>query len=144
MSEDQLLALLAAGHRGVLATLKRNGRPQLSTVDYACDAASRMIRLSTTEDRAKVGNLRRDPRASFHVSAAGGARFAVAEGTAELSATAADPGDAAVEELIGLYRDVQGEHPDWADYRAAMVADRRLVVRVRVERVYGYLGNEAA
>jgi PPOX class probable F420-dependent enzyme len=139
MSEDQLLALLAAGSRGVLATLKRSGRPQLSTVDYAYDPAARVIRLSTTADRAKVGNLRRDPRASFYVSGRDGAQFAVAEGTAELSAAAADPGDAAVEELIGLYRDVQGEHPDWADYRAAMVADRRLVVRVHVERAYGYL-----
>lgn len=139
MSEDQLLGLLAAGHRGVLATLKRDGRPQLSTVDYAYDSAAQMIRLSTTEDRAKVRNLRRDPRASFLVSRAGGAQFAVAEGTAELSATAADPGDAAVEELVRLYRDVQGEHPDWPDYRAAMVADRRLVVRVHVERAYGNL-----
>jgi PPOX class probable F420-dependent enzyme len=97
--------------------------------------------VSTTDDRAKVRNLRRDPRASFLVSARDGAQFAVADGTAELSATAADPGDDAVEELIRLYRDVQGEHPDWADYRAAMVADRRLVVRVHVERVYGYVGE---
>jgi PPOX class probable F420-dependent enzyme len=141
MTESQLLDLLAGQHRGVLVTLRGNGRPQLSNVDYSYDAASRTIRVSTTADRAKVRNLRRDPRASFYVSSTDGARFAVADGTAELSATAADPGDAAVEELIRLYRDVQGEHPDWADYRAAMVADRRLVVRVRVERVYGYVGE---
>lgn len=139
MPEDQLLALLAAQSRGVLVTLRGNGRPQLSNVDYAYDATARLIRVSTTDGRAKIRNLRRDPRVSFHVSSAGGASFVVAEGTAELSATAADPGDPAVEELIRLYRDVQGEHPDWADYRAAMVADRRLVVRCHVERVYGYL-----
>jgi hypothetical protein len=62
--------------------------------------------------------------------------YAVAEGIADLSPVAGDPDDATVEELIGLYRAVQDEHPDWADYRAAMVRDRRLVVRVRVERVY--------
>lgn len=141
MPEVQLLALLAAQHRGVLVTLRGNGRPQLSNIDYTYDAASRIIRASTTDGRAKVRNLRRDPRATFHVSGAGGGSFVAADGTAELSAVAADPGDAAVEELIRLYRDVQGEHPDWADYRAAMVADRRLVVRVHVERVYGYLGE---
>jgi hypothetical protein len=54
-----------------------------------------------------------------------------------LSAVAADPHDAAVEELIDLYRKVQGEHPDWDDYRAAMVRDRRLVVRIPAERAYG-------
>jgi PPOX class probable F420-dependent enzyme len=141
VTESQLLNLLAGQHRGVLVTLRRDGRPQLSNVDYAYDAASRTIRVSTTADRAKVRNLRRDPRASFHVSGADGARFVVADGQAELSAIAADPGDAAVEELIRLYRDVQGEHPDWADYRAAMVADRRLVLRVRVQRVYGFVGE---
>jgi len=141
MTDSQLLDLLASQHRGVLVTLRRDGRPQLSNVDYSYDAASRTIRVSTTADRAKVRNLRRDPRASFHVSGTDGARFAVADGQAELSAIAADPGDAAVEELIRLYRDVQGEHPDWADYRAAMVADRRLVLRVHVQRVYGYVGE---
>ncbi len=141
MSESQLLDLLASHHRGVLVTLRPGGRPQLSIVDYSYDAASRTVRVSTTADRAKVRNLRRDPRASFHVSSTDGARFVVADGQAELSAIAADPGDAAVEELIRLYRDVQGEHPDWADYRAAMVADRRLVLRVHVQHVYGYLGE---
>ncbi len=61
----------------------------------------------------------------------------MAEGIAELSPVAADLDDGTVEELIDLYRAVKGEHPDWADYRAAMVRDHRLVVRVRVERAYG-------
>lgn len=125
--------------RGVLVTLKRDGRPQLSNVDYVADQVGRTIRVSTTDDRAKVHNLRRDPRASFYVTAADGSAYAVAEGTAELSPPAADVTDAVVEDLIEVYRGVQGEHPDWDDYRAAMVADRRLVIRVRVERVYGWL-----
>ena len=61
----------------------------------------------------------------------------MAEGIVDLSPVANDPDDATVEELIDLYRAVQGEHPDWADYRAAMVRDHRLVVRMRVERAYG-------
>jgi hypothetical protein len=62
----------------------------------------------------------------------------VAEATVELSPVAGDPHDATVEELIDVYRAVQGEHPDWDDYRAAMVVDRRLVVRLNVQRVYGW------
>ncbi len=132
-----LWQLVGRTGRGVLVTLGRDGRPQLSTVDFVADEATRTIRLSTTADRAKVRNLRRDPRASFYVSTPTGDAYAVAEATAELSPPAADPGDATVEELVEVYRGVQGEHPDWDDYRAAMVADGRLVVRLRVDRVYG-------
>jgi PPOX class probable F420-dependent enzyme len=132
-----LWQLVGRTGRGVLVTLGRDGRPQLSTVDFVADEATRTIRLSTTADRAKVRNLRRDPRASFYVSTPTGDAYAVAEATAELSPPAADPGDATVEELVEVYRGVQGEHPDWDDYRAAMVADSRLVVRLHVDRVYG-------
>jgi PPOX class probable F420-dependent enzyme len=138
--EDRLLGLLSSRSRGVLATIKRDGRPQLSNVDYTYDAGARLLRISITGDRAKAANLRRDPRASFHVTTDGGGAYAVAEATADLSAEAADPHDAVVEELIDVYRLIQGEHPDWDDYRAAMVADRRLVARLRVERVYGFAG----
>ena len=55
----------------------------------------------------------------------------------ELSDVAADPHDAAVEELVELYRAMRGEHPDWDEYRAAMVRDRRVVMRLRIERAYG-------
>ena len=61
----------------------------------------------------------------------------MAEGTAALSPVAAEPHDDTVEELIEVYRAIGGEHPDWDDYRRAMVADRRLVLRIAVERVYG-------
>ncbi|MCS0599922.1 PPOX class F420-dependent oxidoreductase [Streptomyces sp. LP11] len=132
-----LLELLSDGHAGVLVTLKRDGRPQLSNVSHAYDPDERVVRISVTDDRAKTRNLRRDPRASYHVTSADRWAYAVAEGTAEVSPVAADPHDETVEELIRLYRDVLGEHPDWDDYRAAMVRDRRLVVRLRVERVYG-------
>ncbi|MFI0806729.1 PPOX class F420-dependent oxidoreductase [Streptomyces echinatus] len=136
-TQDALLGLLSEGHGGVLVTLRRDGRPQLSNVSHAYDPDERIIRVSVTDDRAKTRNLRRDPRASYHVTSADRWAYTVAEGTAELTPVAAGPHDETVEELIRLYRDVLGEHPDWDDYRAAMVRDRRLVLRLHVERAYG-------
>jgi PPOX class probable F420-dependent enzyme len=135
--EPRFAELLRERREGILVTMRRDARPQLSNVNYAFNADEQLIRISTTDDRAKVRNLRRDPRASFHVSSSDFWTYAVAEGSADLSPVAGDPDDATVEELIHLYRAVQGEHPDWADYRAAMVRDHRLVVRIRVERAYG-------
>ncbi|MFF7145067.1 MULTISPECIES: PPOX class F420-dependent oxidoreductase [Streptomyces] len=136
-TQNALLALLLEGHGGVLVTLKRDGRPQLSNVSHAYDPDRRIIRVSITDDRAKTRNLRRDPRASYHVTSADRWAYTVAEGTADLSPVAQDPYDDTVEELVRLYRDVLGEHSDWDEYRAAMVRDRRLVLRLRVERAYG-------
>ena len=132
--------LIAGTNAGTLATIKRDGRPQLSDVNYTADAEPRVIRVSPRAPLAKTHNLRRDPRASLHVPTADGSGYAVAEATATLSAVATDEHDATVEELIEVYRLVQGkDHPDWADYRRAMVADQRLVLRLDVERVYGWV-----
>ncbi|MFC0031818.1 PPOX class F420-dependent oxidoreductase [Micromonospora chaiyaphumensis] len=134
----QALTDLVANRRlGVLATLKRDGRPQLSTVVHFFDRDAGVIRISVTDGRAKTANLRRDPRASFHVSSEDGWAYAVVEARAELTPVAERPDDPTVEELVGLYRAVQGEHPDWDDFRRAMVAERRLVLRLHVERLYG-------
>ncbi|MFL6121728.1 PPOX class F420-dependent oxidoreductase [Actinophytocola sp.] len=135
--EDRLLALLADRNNGVVVTLKQDGRPQLSNVSYAFDPARRTIRVSITDGRAKTKNLRRDPRVSFYVSAPDFRSYVVAEGSAELTPVASTPDDATVEELIEVYRSIAGEHPDWDEYRAAMVADQRLVLRIPVTRVYG-------
>jgi PPOX class probable F420-dependent enzyme len=135
--QEALLKLVAEYDGGVLATLKQDGRPQLSNVNHAYYPDERTIRVSITEGRAKTRNLRRDPRAGYHVTSDDRRAWTVVEGMAELSPVAADPYDATVEELITLYRDVQGEHPDWDDYRRAMVRDRRIVLRLRVERAYG-------
>ncbi|MEW2248351.1 MULTISPECIES: PPOX class F420-dependent oxidoreductase [unclassified Streptomyces] len=136
-TQDALLALLAEQRGGVLVTLKRDGRPQLSNVSHHYDPDERVIRVSITDDRAKTRNLRRDPRASYHVTSGDRWAYTVVEGTAELTPVAKDPHDETVEELVRLYRALAGEHPDWDDYRAAMVRDGRLVLRLPVERAYG-------
>ncbi|MGY1600667.1 PPOX class F420-dependent oxidoreductase [Geodermatophilus sp. SYSU D00815] len=137
--DPRMLDVLAENRWGVLATLKRDGRPQVSTIGYAYDRDAGLIRISVTDDRVKTRNLRRDPRATLHVRGEDLWTWVAVEGTAELTPVAADPHDATVEELITYYRGTAGEHPDWDEYRAAMVADRRLVVRLRPEHAYGQL-----
>lgn len=136
-AQEALLDLLGSRQTGMLATIKRDGRPQLSNVGYTFDRDRSVIRVSITDGRAKTANLRRDPRASFHVSTPDGWAYVVAEATAELSPVASDRDDATVEELIDIYRAIAGEHPDWDDYRRAMVQDRRIALHLHVERVYG-------
>ncbi|QYG91425.1 PPOX class F420-dependent oxidoreductase [Iamia sp. SCSIO 61187] len=121
---------------GVLVTLKADGRPQLSNINYGVSDDG-VVRISITADRAKYANARRDPRVSLHVTADDFWSYVVLEGDADLTPVAAAPDDATVEELVALYRDVQGEHPDWDDYRAAMIRDQRVVLRLRPTRAYG-------
>lgn len=135
--DDKLLAVISGNSIGVLATIKRDGRPQLSNVLYHFDPRSLVLQVSITEPRAKTRNLRRDPRASILVSSDDGWAYAVAEGTAELTAPAAAPDDDAVEALVALYRSISGEHPDWGEYRRAMVADRRVVLTLPISHLYG-------
>jgi PPOX class probable F420-dependent enzyme len=126
-------------HRnGVLVTQKRDGRPQLSNVIYAVDDAG-TVRVSVTADRAKAKNLARTPVASLHVTRADFYAYAVLEADAELSSVAKAPDDATVDELVDLYKAMIGEHDDWAEYRAAMVRDQRLVVRLTPTHAYGML-----
>lgn len=136
MDLDSALDYARPIKQGVLATLKADGRPQLSNIMFGVGPDG-IVRISVTATRAKTANMRRDPRVSLHVTAADFWSYVVLEGDAELTAVAADPADATVDELVALYRDLQGEHPDWAEYRAAMVADERLVVRLRATRAYG-------
>ena len=121
---------------GVLVALKRDGRPQLSNITYTLGTDD-VVRISITAGRAKYFNLLRDPRASLHVTSDDFWSYVVVEGDVELSAVAADPNDAAVDELVELYRSAAGEHPDWDEYRAVMVNDGRLVVRLRPTHAYG-------
>ncbi len=135
--DDKLLALISGNSLGVLATVKKDGRPQLSNVSYWFDARNVALQVSVTEPRAKTRNLRRDPRASIHVSSDDGWAYAVAEGDAVLTPPAAKAGDDTVEALIALYRNIAGEHPDWDDYRRAMVDDRRVLLTLPINHLYG-------
>ena len=136
-TDPRMLAFLAENKWGVLATVKHDGRPQLSNVGYAYDPEAPLIRVSVTADRAKTRNLERDPRVTLHVASKDFWTWVAVEGTAELTPVAADPHDDAVEELVTYYRAINGEHENWDEYRAAMVADKRLVVRFRPEHTYG-------
>ena len=136
--DPALLAMFSEIGGGTLITLKRDGRPQSSLVGHVFDAATREVRISVTDSRAKTRNLRRDPRVSYQVARPDLGAYAVGEGTARLSPVAADPHDAVVEDLVAHYRAVSGEHPDWDDYRRAMVADGRLLLRVTLDHVYGW------
>jgi PPOX class probable F420-dependent enzyme len=139
--DTDLLALAASRNVGALATIKRDGRPQLSNVNFTLDPGAEggpLVRASVVDGLAKVANLRRDPRASLMVTTPDGWSYAVLEGSVELSPVARAKDDATVEELVDVYRRVRGEdHPDWEDYRRAMVQDRRHVLRLRVGRAYG-------
>ena len=130
------LAFAQDRRQGVLATIRANGRPQLSNIMFVPGPGD-TLRISVTAERAKTANLRRDPRASLYVVGENFYQYAVIEAAAELSPVAAAPGDATVDALVEYYRLGQGEHPDWDEYRAAMVADRRLVVTLSPERAYG-------
>ena len=137
VSNRVLYELLTTRELSVLATLKRDGRPQLSNVNHIFEPDTKTLRISITADRAKARNLARDPRVSLHVMSKDGWSWAVAEGRAELVGPAQHPDDDTVEALVDLYRAIRGEHPDWDEYRAAMVAESRIMVRVPVEHVYG-------
>ncbi|XVV01912.1 PPOX class F420-dependent oxidoreductase [Actinosynnema sp. CA-248983] len=130
-------ALLADSKLGVLATLKADGRPQLSPVTPFYDREAGVVLISTREGLAKTSNLRRDPRAALEVTSADGWSWATAEGTVTLTGPATDPHGPEVEALVAYYRSAAGEHPDWDEYRSVMVSDRRVLITLAVEHVYG-------
>jgi PPOX class probable F420-dependent enzyme len=130
-------ALLAQARIGVLATIKANGLPQLSPVTPFYDQQAEVVYVSMTEGRAKTANLRRDPRAAIEVTSADGWAWATAEGSVTLTGPGTDPHGPAVEALVDYYRAAAGEHPDWEEYRSVMVSDRRVLMTLAIERVYG-------
>lgn len=135
--DPKLEAILRAGKLGLLATIRRSGRPQLSMVIYAYDPQQQTIRVSVTADRAKTRNLQRDPRATFQVQGKSPWNYVVADCDAELGPVTEQPGDAGSEALVELYRAISGEHDDWDDYRAAMVTEQRQVLTMKVTHLYG-------
>ncbi|PZG10965.1 PPOX class F420-dependent oxidoreductase [Nonomuraea aridisoli] len=136
LTDDELSKLLAAQRFGALATNRSSGHPHLSTVLYDWDAERRVVRISTVADRLKVRQLNRDPRCALYVASDDFWSYVVAEGEAELSPVSAEPGDEVGRELL----DMQPTFAEPADEQAflrQMVADRRLVIRLPVTRLYG-------
>ena len=140
MDLEGALAFARPRHWGVLATVRRDGRPQLSNIGYSLGDDD-LVRISVTDSRAKTKNLRRDRRATLYVPGDTFWQYLVLDGEAELSPVAGAQDDATVDELVSYYRAVQGEHPDWDEFRADMVAEGRLVIRLRATHAYGMLGN---
>jgi PPOX class probable F420-dependent enzyme len=129
MDIDQARTFLRQNHRAVMVTRRAGGDPQLSPVLCAIDAEGR-IGVSTRETAMKVKNLRRDPRVSLCVLNDGFfGEWIQVDGTAEIVSL-----PEAMELLVDYYRSLAGEHPDWDDYRAAMERERRVLVRIRIER----------
>ena len=136
MELTEALAFIRDRTQGVLATIRANGRPQLSNIMYV-PGDDDTLHISITDSRAKTRNLRRDPRASLYVLGDNFYQYVVLEAAAELTPVTTDPHDATADLLVDYYRKGSGEHPDWEEYRAAMVSDERLILRLVPERAYG-------
>ncbi len=136
MDLTEALSFVRDRNQGVLATIRANGRPQLSNIMYVPGDGD-TFHISITDSRAKTRNLRRDPRASLYVLGDSFYQYVVLEAVAELTPVTTDPHDATADLLVDYYRKGSGEHPDWEEYRAAMVTDGRLILRLVPERAYG-------
>jgi PPOX class probable F420-dependent enzyme len=129
MDLDDARAFLRDHHRAVVVTFRADGRPQVSPVTVALDDEGYVV-ISSRETAFQVRNLRRDPRVSLCVLDDGFfGRWIYVDGTATIVSL-----PEAMEPLVAYYRAVSGEHPDWDDYRRAMVRDRRVLVRIRITR----------
>lgn len=129
--------LIANTTIGILATIKASGMPQLSPITSVYDRDADTIYVSMTEGRAKTANLRRDPRAAVEFTSPDGFTWATAEGDVTLTGPGADPHGPEVDALVEYYRLGAGEHPNWEEYRQVMVEDRRVLMTLRISRVYG-------
>jgi PPOX class probable F420-dependent enzyme len=129
MDLERAREFMRVHHRAVLATSRTDGLPQLSPVTVGVGDDGRVL-VSTRETAIKTKNLARDPRASLCVLTD---RFfgewLQAEGTAEIIHL-----PEAMGLLVDYYRRISGEHPDWEDYRQAMVRDRRVIVAITLTR----------
>jgi PPOX class probable F420-dependent enzyme len=127
MDLDKARAVIADQHRAVLATLRKDGTPQMSPVVATVDDHGRVV-VSSRETAFKVRNLRRDPRAwlcvlpdEFY------GRWIQVGGSVRILEL-----PAAIDGLMDYYRRISGEHPDWDDYRAAMQRERRVLLQVEL------------
>lgn len=136
--QEQLQELIANSGQGILAAMTEAGYPHLTNVLYVWDAAERIARVSTTARRVKARILRRDPRAALHVPGAHFWSYAVAECDAEVSNVATAP-DETCQELLEVHSTFYGKIADETAFFAQMIEAKRLVIRLRVRRLYGVL-----
>ncbi len=138
MELNQALAWAAERTDGILITIRRDGRPQSSDISYAFSEG--VFSISLTSDRAKTANMRRDNRVVLHLTDRESWSYLSFDGTVELLEPAAAVDDATADALVSYYEQVAGEaHPDWDEYRAAMVADGRLLAFFTPKSVVGQL-----
>ncbi len=124
----------------VLITLRKDGRAQSSDVSYA--VVDDAVVISLTATRAKTANMRRDGRIVVHITDPGSWSYVSFDAVAELGEVTTDPTDAAAEDLVDYYRLVAGQdHPDWDEYRAAMISEQRQLLRVRPDAVVGQING---
>ena len=129
VERDELLEFVRPRHHGILSTTRRDGSPQLSPVTMGVDPAGRIV-VSTYPERAKTHNARRDPRASVCVlSDDFGGEWVQVWGSVEV----VDMPEA-VDALVEYFRCISGEHPDWDEYREAMVRQGKVLLRITIER----------
>jgi uncharacterized protein len=130
VDEEQARTFVGQHTRGVLATLKRDGRPQLSHISYTLDDDG-LIKISTTLDRAKTHNVRRDSRVSMAVVAEAWSDYLVVEGTGTIVEQDVLP------ELRRVYERIAGKpHPSWQEFDEAMVRERRVILAITISRMY--------
>lgn len=129
VERPELVEFIESRHHGVLLTTRRDGRPQASLVTMGLDTQGRIV-VSSYPERAKVHNIRRNPEASMVVmSDEFSGEWVQVDGTAEI----VDLPDA-VEGLVEYFRVISGEHPDWDEYRRAMVDQGKCLIRLTIER----------
>ncbi len=128
----------AARKNGVLITIRSDGRPQSSDIVYAVLDGTFVI--SLTETRAKTRNLRRDPRAVLHLTDPASWSYLAFDGRVELSPPTTCPDDRTSDALVAYYERVAGgPHPNWDDYRRAMVTEQRLLATFTPTSVVGQI-----
>ena len=131
MNRTEAEAFVARNTRAVLATIKRDGRPQLSNISYTLDDDG-LIKISVTRDRAKTRNLLRDPRASLAIQGDNWGEYLVVEGTCVVR-----DGEGVLAELRHVYERIAGRpHPNWAEFDQAMIDEQRVVLEITIERFY--------
>jgi PPOX class probable F420-dependent enzyme len=130
MNEDPARRFIASSHRGVLATMKRDGRPQMSNMAYLLDDDGR-IKMSTRGPNVKVRNIRRDPRVTVAIQGETFADYLVVDGTAKIV------DENPIPLLKKIYEGIRGQpHPNWQEFEAAQRDEQRVVIDIEIEHMY--------